>query len=160
MKKISLLLLVFFVIFSCKKNNFTKSDALLFKEYISGFSTGFISTDDPIRVILAKPFDEEKFNNLSANQLFEIEPSIEGEIQAEGNEIKFIPKQTLSQNTEYQITFNLFRLFDVESKLERFNFDVRTQKYQFEVSLEDLQSYSREYYYLNAHIEASDNLEW
>ena len=159
MKKISLLLLVFFVIFSCKKNNFTKSDALLFKEYISGFSTGFISTDDPIRVILAKPFDEEKFNNLSANQLFEIEPSIEGEIQAEGNEIKFIPKQTLSQNTEYQITFNLFRLFDVESKLERFNFEVRTQKYQFEVSLEDLQSYSREYYYLNAHIEASDNLD-
>ena len=53
----------------------------------------------------------------------------------------------------------MFRLFDVkEKKLERFRFRIRTFESKFAVETHDLQSYSKEYYFLNASLIASDNI--
>lgn len=149
-----------FILFSCgRKTNFEESNPMLFKEYISGFTSGYIAVDEPIRVIFNTMPSEEKTKDLSAGKLFEISPKVDGKVVFEQGEVKFIPEKKLEPNKEYFVTLNLFRLFDVKDKnLERFRFKLRTHESKFEVQTLDLQSYSKNYYFLNAAVVASENL--
>ncbi|GIZ16542.1 alpha-2-macroglobulin family protein [Capnocytophaga catalasegens] len=151
--------LAIFVLFACSTDKEQDSNPLLFKEYISGFSSGYISAYDPIRVIFTSAISEEKTKEISASKLFDISPNVKGKLVLTGNEVQFVPENSLNPDTEYQVTLNLFRLFDVkDKKLERFRFRVRTFESKFTVETHDLQSYSKEYYFLNASLVASDNI--
>ena len=53
MKNFFTFFIALFLVASCaKKGGFKDSDPTLFKEYISGFSSGSISADAPIEVVL------------------------------------------------------------------------------------------------------------
>lgn len=150
-----------FLLLSCgdKNSGFEESNPLLFKEYISGFTSGYIAADEPIRVILNTTLSEEKTKNISASNLFEISPKVDGKLVFSEGEVQFVPEKKLKPNEQYFVTFNLFRLFDVKNKkLERFRFKFRTHESKFQVETLDLQSYSKSYYFLNAVVVASENL--
>lgn len=162
MKKIQLLLLLAIGLFSTncsKKSENFNSDFSLFKDYILNFSPGLISTSDDIRVVLA--FDNDWTPNQELDDdLFSISPSVSGKIVAlSSNTVAFVPNEKLKQDTEYQVTFHLEELKDVEKKLEEFNFTVKTIKQDFAVTLLDLQSYSKDYQYINGVLNSSDNLD-
>jgi hypothetical protein len=73
----------------------------------------------------------------------------------------FIPKDKLEQNTLYQITFHLSEVTNKVSKeLKNFNFSVKTIKQDFIVNTQDLQSYSKDWYYLNGNLKTADNLSF
>lgn len=155
---IALLLVV-----SCskKKSENFDSDYSLFKDYILNYSPGIISSSDDIRVVLA--FDNQDWleNKELDKNLFEINPSVKGKVVAlSSNTIAFVPDDKLNQNSTYQISFKLGELKQVDKKLKEFNFTVKTIKQDFMVSVIDLQSYSKDYQYINGVLNTSDNLDF
>ena len=127
--KISKLFSLFFAIFilhSCSKKSAADfdSDASLFKDYISSFSSGFQSVNSDIRVQLAFNKKDWTLNQELDSDLFEISPSVSGKVVAlSQNTIAFIPKNKLDQNTLYQVSLNLSKIADnVPKELEKFNF--------------------------------------
>ena len=159
MKNYLSILVVLCLFVSCKKNNgYKDSDPTLFKEYITGFTSGLISTEEPIEVLLTESLDIEQIENIDTEKVFEFSPKVDGYATFEGNSVKFVPREPLSYNKEYQVIFNLSQVLNVKKEQEKFFFRVRTQNLLFEVNTRDLQSYSPDYYFLNAQIEASDKL--
>ena len=157
MKNYLSILVVLCLFVSCKKNNgYKDSDPTLFKEYITGFTSGLISTEEPIEVLLTESLDIEQIENIDTEKVFEFSPKVDGYATFEGNSVKFVPREPLSYNKEYQVIFNLSQVLNVNKEQEKFFFRVRTQNLLFEVNTRDLQSYSPDYYFLNAQIEASD----
>ncbi len=158
------LFLAIFVLHSCTKKSVADfdSDASLFKDYISSFSTGMVSVNSDIRVQLAfNKTDWEKDQELDAD-LFEISPSIKGKVVAlSNNTIAFIPKDKLEQNTLYQVTLHLSKITTkVPVELAKFNFSLKTFKQDFIVNTHDLQSYNRDTYFLNGTIKTADDLSF
>uniref|UniRef100_UPI00404AF52D alpha-2-macroglobulin family protein n=1 Tax=Flavobacterium sp. TaxID=239 RepID=UPI00404AF52D len=155
------LILLLIVCYSCgnKSENFN-SDFSLYKDYILNFSSGLVSAKTDFRVVLA--FDKKEWtpNQELDSDLFTINPSVEGKVVVlSSNTVAFIPKEKLKQDTEYQITFHLEEVKDVPNKLEEFNFTLKTIKQDFLINTLDLQSYSKDFQYLNATISFSDDMD-
>ena len=149
---------------SCSKKSVSDfdSDPSLFKDYITGFSSGFVSVHSDFRVQLAFNKTDWKANQELDNDLFDISPSVSGKVVAlSPNTIAFIPKDKLEQNTLYQITFHLSEVTNkVPKELKNFNFSIKTIKQDFIVNTQDLQSYSKDWYYLNGNLKTADNLSF
>lgn len=157
MKKI-LFLLIIFITFACSRDK-KLSSPLDFKEYITAYSSGIVSKDDAIKVLLSKKISKEKQKELLNKNLFDISPKISGKLQIFDSEVIFVPEQPLKSDTEYHITLNLFKIFDIKDEnQENFNFKIRTKKANFKVELLDLESYNKDLYFLNAMIKSSDNI--
>jgi len=149
---------------SCTKKSAADfdSDPSLFKDYITGFSSGYVSVHSDFRVQLAFNKSDWKPNQELDDDLFDISPSVSGKVVAlSSNTIAFIPKEKLEQNTLYQITLHLSGITNkVPKELKDFNFSVKTIKQDFIVNTDDLQSYSKDYYYLNGTLKTADNLSF
>ncbi|MGC4041268.1 MAG: MG2 domain-containing protein [Flavobacterium sp.] len=160
--KIFGLFVAIFLLQSCTKKSIDDfdSDPTLFKEYITGFSSGFVSVNSDFRVQLAFNKNDWKPNQELDEDLFDISPSVSGKVVAlSNNTIAFIPKEKLEQNTLYQITLHLSQITSkVPKELADFNFSVKTIKQDFIVNTDDLQSYSKDWYYLNGTLKTADNL--
>ncbi|HQZ24499.1 MAG TPA: MG2 domain-containing protein [Flavobacterium sp.] len=140
------------------------SDFSLFKEYIVSFTGGIVSAQSDIRVVLA--FESNwKVNQVLDNGLFEISPSVNGKVMAlSSNTIAFIPEKKLESGTEYQVTLHLDKLkpkiAEKNKELANFNFTVKTIKQDFVINTLDVQSYSKEYQYLNCVLKTADNIDF
>jgi len=162
--KIFGLFVALFLVQSCTKKSASDfdSDPFLYKEYITGFSSGFVSVNSDFRVQLAFNKSDWKPNQELDADLFDISPRVQGKIVAlSNNTIAFIPKEKLEQNTLYQITLRLSQISNkVPKELANFNFSVKTLKQDFIVNTQDLQSYSKDWYYLNGTLKTADNLSY
>lgn len=158
------LFLALFVLHSCSKKSASdfNSDFSLYKEYISSFTSGFVSVTSDFRVQLVSNKSDWKPNQELDDHLFDISPSVSGKVVAlSNNTIAFIPKDKLDQNTLYQITLKLSKIYTTVPKdLADFKFSVKTIKQDFLVNTLDLQSYSKEYYYLNGTLKTADDLSF
>jgi uncharacterized protein YfaS (alpha-2-macroglobulin family) len=162
-KKIFGLFFAILVLQSCSKKAIADfdSDFSLYKDYITGFSSGYVSVSSDVRVQLAFNKSDWKLNQELDKNLFDISPSVKGKVVAlSSNTIAFVPSEKLEQNTLYQVTLRLSKLTTVPKELENFNFSFRTIKQDFIVSTQDLQSYSKDFYYLNGTLKTADNLSF
>lgn len=158
---------VFFLFQACGKKSAAdfNSDFSLFKEYIVSFTGGIISAQSDIRVVLAFDNNNWKVNQVLDDDLFDISPSVNGKVIAlSNNTIAFIPEKKLESDTEYQVTLHLDKLnpkvAEKDKILSNFNFTVKTIKQDFIVNTLDLQSYSKEYQYLNCVLKTADNIDF
>ncbi|MBF7092206.1 hypothetical protein IUY40_11710 [Flavobacterium sp. ALJ2] len=161
-------LFVFFIFQSCGRKSAVdfNSDFLLFKDYITSFTGGIVSSQSDIRVVLAFEKKDWKINQELESDLFDISPSVDGKVVAlSSNTIAFIPEKKLKAGTEYQVTLNLDKLITLPKKgdddkdLSKFNFTVKTVKQDFIVNTLDVQSYSKEYQYLNCVLKTADIID-
>jgi len=157
---------VFFIFQSCGRKSAAdfNSDFSLFKEYIVSFTGGIVSSESDIRVVLAFDKKEWKANQVLDSDLFDISPSVDGKVVAlSPNTIAFIPEKKLKPGTEYQVTLNLDKIITLpkekEKELSDFNFTVKTIKQDFTINTADIQSYSKEYQYLNCVLKTADNID-
>ena len=162
-KGLSLVFFVFFIFQYCGRKSAAdfNSDFSLFKDYITSFTGGIVSSDSDIRVVLAFDKKDWKVNQVLDNDLFDISPSIDGKVVAlSSNTIAFIPEEKLEAGTEYQVTLNLDKLIVIpkekEKELSKFNFTVKTIKQDFVIDTKDIQSYSKEFQYLNCVLKTAD----
>ncbi len=157
---------VFFIFQSCGRKSAAdfNSDFSLFKEYIVSFTGGIVSAESDIRVVLAFDKKEWKANQILDSDLFDIYPSVDGKVVAlSTNTIAFIPEKKLKPGTEYQVTLKLDKLIalpkEKEKVLSEFNFTVKTIKQDFTINTADIQSYSKEYQYLNCVLKTADDID-
>ena len=165
-KGLSLVFFVFFIFQSCGRKSAAdfNSDFSLFKDYITSFTGGIVSSDSDIRVVLAFDKNDWKPNQELDDDLFDISPSVSGKVVAlSTNTLAFIPEKKLKAGTEYQVTLNLDKLIAIpkekEKELSKFNFTVKTVKQDFTINTGDIQSYSKEYQYLNCVLKTADNID-
>lgn len=136
------------------------SDYTLYRDYISSFSSGIISTKADIQVGLAFTKQEWQENQELDKNYFSISPSAEGKVVfLPGNIVAFRPAKKLDQDTEYRVTLHLSKLIEVPNTLADFNFRVKTIKQDFLVTVQDLQSYNRDWQYLNGTLKTSDQMD-
>ncbi|MDN3671758.1 MG2 domain-containing protein [Flavobacterium branchiarum] len=159
---------VFFIFQACGRKSASdfNSDFSLFKDYITSFTGGIVSSQSDIRVVLAFEKKDWKINQELDSDLFDISPSVDGKVVAlSSNTVAFIPEKKLKAGTEYQVTLNLDKLITLPKKgeddkdLSKFNFTVKTIKQDFIVNTLDVQSYSKEYQYLNCVLKTADNID-
>ncbi|MFT3793605.1 alpha-2-macroglobulin family protein [Flavobacterium sp.] len=161
-KGIIFVFFTFLVFQACNKKTAAEfnSDFSLFKQYITSFTAGIVPARSDIRVVLAFNKSEWKANQPLDNELFSISPSVDGKVVAlSGNTVAFIPENKLDQNTEYQVTFHLSKIVKVPEKLNDFNFSLKTIKQDFTITTNDVQSYSKDFQYLNCTLKSADELD-
>ncbi|MEP6803164.1 MAG: hypothetical protein ABI892_01485, partial [Flavobacterium sp.] len=165
-KGLVLVFCVFFIFQSCGRKSAAdfNSDFSLFKEYIVSFTGGIVSSESDIRVVLAFDKKDWKVNQELDDDLFDISPSVHGKVVAlSTNTLAFIPDEKLKPGTEYQVTLNLDKLITIpkekEAALSKFNFTVKTIKQDFTINTVDIQSYSKQYQYLNCVLKTADNID-
>ncbi|WP_116790457.1 alpha-2-macroglobulin family protein [Flavobacterium psychrotrophum] len=147
---------------SCKKESAVDfdSDYSLFRDYVTNFSSGVVSTKADIRVGLAFAKKEWQLNQELDGSYFSVSPSAEGKVYfLPDNTIAFRPAKRLEQDTEYKITLHLSKFINVPSQLADFKFRVKTLKQDFLVTTADLQSYNRDTQYLNVVLKSADHLD-
>ncbi|PZR24108.1 MAG: hypothetical protein DI539_01455 [Flavobacterium psychrophilum] len=136
------------------------SDYTLYRDYITSFSSGIISTTADIQVGLAFNKKEWQVNQELDKKYFSVSPSAEGKVLLlEGNIIAFRPTKKLEQDTEYYVTLHLSKFIEVPNALADFNFRVKTIKQDFMVTVQDLQSYNRDWQFLNGTLKTSDQMD-
>jgi uncharacterized protein YfaS (alpha-2-macroglobulin family) len=136
------------------------SDYTLYRDYITSFSSGLISTQSDIQVGLAFTKKEWQVNEELDKDYFSISPSVEGKVVfLADNSIAFHPAKPLQQDTEYRVTLHLSKFIEVPNLQANFNFRVKTLKQDFLVTTQDLQSYNKDWQFLNASLKTSDQMD-
>lgn len=110
-----------------------------FKEFVSAFTSGYVSTDTKIRIVLQNPSPAASVKNTPIdNDLFDFSPGIDGKITwIDDNTVEFTPDQRLKQDQLYSVTFNLGKVCEVPSALRKFEFDFQTIPQAMDVQVEN-----------------------
>lgn len=164
-KKLSLLFFIFFFVFSCKETQKDDAKELInnlhkYREYVTDVSSGIISAHSDVRVILRQPVEGWTNDMELPSNLFKVSPRVKGKVVALDNQtIAFIPETAFEQDTEYGFTLALDNILEeLPSEYNDFTFKVKTIKQEFNVIRGGLQSYSKDWQYIDATIRSSDQM--
>ncbi|MDG3583196.1 alpha-2-macroglobulin family protein [Galbibacter pacificus] len=135
-----------------------KENLFKYRAYISDVSPGIISAKSDVRVVLKNPVSSLKDNMVLDDDILKVSPQTKGKVMALNNQtIAFIPEKGFKQDTEYTFSLDLESLIDdISSDLETFTFKVKTFKQQFNITTDNLQSYNKDWQYLNGTLRSSD----
>lgn len=153
---IAFLLLV--ITSSCKKNNTPTDNLFRFKDYINRTTAGRISITEPIQVNLVKEVEDWAFGEEILDNVFSISPKVKGKLIVKNKQtFSFIPNTTLNPDTEYTVSINLNEIYSrVPSEFKKYTFKFKTITPNFTVNTNSLQSYSKEWQYLEGKIRLAD----
>ncbi len=119
-------------LFSCKSEA-SKEINPEFARYITAFTAGNIASDAFIQIELAQEIPAVELSAEIEEALFSFSPSIKGHaVWINGNTVRFLPDAgELKPGKEYQATFHLGKLLDVEKKFQQFRFFFRVNEQNF-----------------------------
>lgn len=159
-KNIFAVTLLLSLVISCKKNDVEQETDNLFKfrEYISYTTSGNISKAEPIVVNLATAVDGWEMGKELKNDIFAIQPHVQGKLTAtSANAFTFKPDEYLKSDTEYTVSVKLNKIYKSMPKgFETYTFKFKTITPNFNIVTNHLQSYSKEWQYLEAELRAAD----
>ncbi|WP_397364000.1 alpha-2-macroglobulin family protein [Olleya sp. R77988] len=158
LKSLFTFLLVFTLVISCKQKE-TKTDNIFkFRDYISYTTSDRVSVTENIKVNLAKTVEGWQADQVLDKNVFKISPYVEGKaIVLNDHSVRFIPDENLKADTEYAVTINLGELYkDVPKEFNKYTFQFKTIKPNFNIETNNLQSYSKEWQYLLGVVKVSD----
>src|SRR5690606_18497956 len=164
LKKLLFILLVISLV-GCKDKTNTaaeqRENLFEFREYISNVTSGVISTQSDVRVVLRNPSVDLQKDQILEDAILKVSPHTEGKVVALTNQsIAFIPEHGFKPDTEYTFSLDMKAIIDtIESDYKTFNFKVKTIKQQFNITTEHLQSYSKEWQYLRGTLRSSDVMD-
>ncbi|WP_109301740.1 alpha-2-macroglobulin [Aquimarina sp. AU474] len=157
------------LVFSCKNKDEAEmaasnaSELNKYQEYISDISSGVISVHDQVYVVLQTPVAGWSDNQELPKDLLSVSPRIKGKVIAVNNRtISFQPEKAFEEDTQYTFTLDLEDLVeDIKEDLdEEFVFSVKTLKQQFSIITDNLQSYSKDWQYIDGTLTSSDQLSF
>lgn len=161
MKKTLLLLLVIaLAVSSCSKKKET-DNLFKYKDYLSYNTYGTKSVTTPIKIGLAKTAEQYELTQELPENFIKISPKTEGKLIIEnGRTLTFQPSENLEPDTEYTVTLMLHRFYENLPKDYRtYTFGFKTITPNFKVNLSNLQSYSKEWQYIEGSIETADFID-
>jgi uncharacterized protein YfaS (alpha-2-macroglobulin family) len=156
-------LVLLLIIFSCNRTNTSsQTDNLFkFKPYISYNTNGIISIASPIRVELSKPLKQFELTQEIPSEYIKTTPKIEGKLVVEnGRTLVFQPSEYMRPDTEYLVTVRLSKLYEtIPKEFNNYTFSLKTIEPNFKLTLGNLQSYSKQWQYVEGTIETSDLID-
>lgn len=149
---------------SSNNANFTPKINPEFANFISAFTTGYISSGSTIKIKLANEFNSAlELNTPLKDEYISFSPEIEGTlVWKDGQNLEFKPKQRLKDGQVYKATFHLNKLVEVKKELQDFEFQFQTIKQSIQLESNELKSYnSNDYYYysLSGNVSTADFAE-
>ena len=92
-----------------------------FKQYIYAFTSGYVTSESKIRVVLQdKSKASEELNKLLANSLFKFTPNLDGKMMwLDANTVEFRPDEPMKNGQEYEVEFLLSEVAEVQKDLKR-----------------------------------------
>jgi uncharacterized protein YfaS (alpha-2-macroglobulin family) len=104
-----------------------------FSQYISGYTSGQISTKGVIQIELADEQPQVELFTEIKEKLFSFSPSVKGKAYWKSNRlIEFCPDEPLKEKTHYTVNFNLGKLLpEIDKDYQTFRFDVFTIEQDF-----------------------------
>ncbi|MFS4484173.1 alpha-2-macroglobulin family protein [Hyunsoonleella sp. 2307UL5-6] len=143
---------------SCKKKVTETDNLFKFKDYISYTTSGTTSTASPIQINLANPVEDWNTGDEIANNIISIKPHVEGKLTAKNKHtLLFTPDEYLEPDTEYTITVKLNDIYkNIPDGFKAYTFQFKTITPSFNVETNSLQSYSKQWQYLEGVITSAD----
>ncbi|WP_339659518.1 MG2 domain-containing protein [uncultured Polaribacter sp.] len=150
--------LFFLLIFSCKKDEIKPDNIYKFKEYISYTTSGIVSKTEKITVNLSKEVANWQADKEISSDLISISPFVNGKIKTLNNHaFVFTPDEDLQANTEYTVTVKLAEIYkNTPQEFEKYTFQFKTIRPNFTIHTKVLQSYAKEYQYLEGVLKSAD----
>lgn len=117
------------ILFSCNNNGGKREQTNAtdpgFSTYISGYSTGMISSQASLRIRLAKPVSGVEPNMEVMEDVLHITPSVKGKLSwVDNRTLEFVPEKALKNGGHYQMDLYLDKILDTEKKYETFSWAV------------------------------------
>jgi uncharacterized protein YfaS (alpha-2-macroglobulin family) len=149
---------VFLLITSCTKGKLEPDHLFKYKEYISYTTLGEISTSKKIEINLAKEVGNWEFQQEISDAILTIQPFVKGKIKTVNNySFVFIPSEKLQSNKEYTVTVKLDKIYkNIPKEFKEYTFQFKTIKPNFTIQTNNLQSYSKEWQYLEGTVKSAD----
>ncbi|HET6227162.1 MAG TPA: MG2 domain-containing protein [Bacteroidia bacterium] len=128
------------LIFKNHGNQSEERPSPAFAMYINAFTSGIISSESTIRIVLANETDKsQEFGKPIEQQLFDFSPNINGTaVWLDKRTIEFRPEKPLLSNTTYDVNFKLSALVDTPDDLKKFHFSFKTIQQAFEVFVDGM----------------------
>ncbi len=137
--------LLFSLLHSCSDQEEKITVDPAFGAYISGYTSGGISSREKIRILLTEPYSGPL--NLSAplpDNILSFSPEIQGQaVWIDAQTIHFQPENPLPGGTTFNGRMKLKQLFDVPAELENFVFQFQTIEQNFSVFTDGYSSYQQ-----------------
>ncbi len=157
--RITIIVLLYLFVLSCDQKRPKPTDnPYKFQDYISYTTSGRTSITNPIRIGLAQALTQFEVNQELPANLIRITPKVKGTLTtSDQRTLVFTPDTLLEPDTEYGVSVRLDLLYDdFKGKQGTFNFAFKTIKPDFVVNLGLLQSYDKQWQYLEGTIQAAD----
>ena len=155
-------LIVLLLVSSCKKKApADQQDNLYqFREYISYHSQGIQSIAEPVVIGLTQALEQFEMDQEIPAEYLQMDPEVKGRLVVENsNTLVFEPEAYLQPDQEYQVNLHLDKLYDgVKKEFRNYRFAFATIAPAFKVDLSSLQSYDRNWQYLEGRLRGSDFL--
>lgn len=157
-KNFLLVIIVTASFMSCKKKTAETNNIFKFKNYVSYTTSGRISIINTVDVGLTKPVNNWTANEEIHDDFFTISPKVAGKLIAKNTSaFSFVPSEPLQPDTEYVVTLKLKQLHpSIPIEYGVYTFKFKTIKPNFNVITNNLQSYSKEWQYLEGIIKLAD----
>jgi hypothetical protein len=137
-----------------------------YAEFVSAVTSGTISIESSIKVVLVSPFKGDSIEQESVlDDLFSFSPGIKGHARwVNSNTVEFIPTGILKSGSYYEVSFQLHRVATVPGDLSVLKFSFQTIEQNLTIEQWNLLTYNNnpKYYYQKGSIitaDVSDNLE-
>ncbi len=158
LKKLFAFVLILTLVISCKKKVVETDNLFKFRDYISYTTSGITSVASPIQISLANDVEGWEMGMEITDKIVSIKPHVEGKLTASNKHtLLFTPDEYLKPATEYTITVKLGSIYENMPKgFKGYTFQFKTITPNFNVVTNHLQSYSKEWQYLEGTIKSAD----
>lgn len=132
--------MVFLTVFYKSTSSSDKKENAAFSAYISAYTSGIISSESTIRILLTNETETPvEIGKPIEKTLFDFSPSIKGvAVWLDSRTIEFRPEQPLPNNTQFEGEFYLSSILKVPDAFETFKFDFQTMPQSFEVYIDGI----------------------
>ncbi|AXP80772.1 hypothetical protein CJ739_1686 [Mariniflexile rhizosphaerae] len=157
-KKLLAIVILIAITISCKKKEVETDNLFKFREYISYTSSGLVSVADPIQINLAKDVEGWEMGKEITSDIITISPHVQGKLTtANKHTLLFTPDEHLEPSTEYSVTVKLNDIYkNIPKDFSSYTFQFKTITPNFNIVTNNLQSYSKNWQYLEAGLRSAD----
>ncbi len=158
LKKFCVFLLIITLAASCKKKVVGNDNLFKFRDYISYTRSGLTSVAEPIQINLANDVEGWEIGDEITDDLVTVKPHVEGKLTfTNKHTLLFTPDEHLEPNTEYTVVVKLSEFYkNIPTDYKDYTFQFKTITPNFNVVTNNLQSYSKQWQYIEAVIKSAD----
>ena len=158
LKKFLAIVVILTLAISCKKKDVEPNNLFKFRDYISYTTSGLVSVADPIQINFANEVDNWEMGQEITENIVTISPFVQGKLTvANKHTLFFTPDESLEPATEYTVTVKLNDIYKhIPDGFENYTFQFKTITPNFNIVTNNLQSYSKNWQYLESVLRSAD----